>query len=95
MARRIELKGRYKFVNQTKPQNRADNKNDTRHIFYEAMLRNNTFEDYEADVGDEKVVIRAQEGTRLVTGHDEIMYVACDRGWIVGIDMAVPRWRRG
>jgi hypothetical protein len=94
MAPAIELKGRYKFANQTKPKDRADNKNDTRHIFYVAMLRNNTFENYYADVGDRKVVITTQKGTRIVTGRGEILYAACDRGWIVGIDMVVPRWRR-
>ena len=93
MGPRIELKGRYKFANQKKPEERAANKQDPRHVFYEAMLRHSTFEAYDADVGDQVVVNKGQR--RYVTGRAEMSYAARERGWVVGVDMIVPRWRRG
>jgi hypothetical protein len=84
MAQRIEFHGRYRFANQKRPEIRKANQNDPRHIFYEAMFRHNTFEAYEADVGEKTVLIRTSTGTRPVSGHDEIRYAVRDRKWIKG-----------
>ena len=82
MAIRLHYAGPYVFVNQAMLRERANRRNDPRHIFYQAMLEHSTYEDYEAAVGGRTVTIDTRRGRRPVTGHAEIRYARDDRGWI-------------
>ena len=80
-ARRKILTGRYTRVNEAFLRQRANRRDDPRHVFYAAMLANETYESYEAAVrGIEVVVPTYKKGP--ITGHMEMLY-ARNSGWIV------------
>jgi hypothetical protein len=81
MAARVVFSGRFKRVNEAFLRERANRKHDPRHIFYNAMLENDTYEAYEAEVGNKEVVVETFNPPRLVNGHTEMWY-ARDSGWI-------------
>lgn len=82
MSPRSEYTGRYVFANHDKLRERAGRTNDPRHIFYRAMLTHSTYDGYEAEMGSRVVMIPTRRGQRPVTGHAEIRYARCHRGWI-------------
>jgi hypothetical protein len=81
MAPRIVFSGRFTRVNEAFLRERANRQHDPRHIFYKAMLENDTYEAYEAEVGNREVVVERFNPPRLVNGHTEMWY-ARDSGWI-------------
>ena len=56
--------------------NRRD---DPRHIFYEAMLENDTYEAYEVAIGMKTVLVETWNPPGLCSGHAEIRYARNDR----------------
>jgi hypothetical protein len=87
MAARTVFSGRYVRVNEAFLRERANRESDPRRIFYEAMLSNDTYEAYEAEVGTTDVSVDTFRPPRLVNGHTEMWY-ARDSGWI---EDAAPR----
>lgn len=81
MAPRIEFSGRFKRVNEAFLRERANRQDDPRKIFYKAMLRCETYEAYEAEVGNTEVLVETFNPPRFVSGHTEMWY-ARDSGWI-------------
>jgi len=77
----LELKGRYRLVNDTHLRERANQKDDPRHAFYEAILLSLTYEDYFARVGGLKVQPDTYK-TRPVNAAMEIKYCR-DNGWVI------------
>lgn len=75
------LSGRYTRINEVFLRERAGRRNDPRHVFYVAMLTNNTYETYEAAIRG-IVVSVATYRTGPVNGHMEMLY-ARRNGWIV------------
>ena len=76
-----ELRGRYKILNDAALRKKANNNDDPRHIFYDAMLANNTYEGYLRQVGN-KTVQPATYRTKPVSGLMEITYCRNQRRWI-------------
>lgn len=81
MGRRIAFSGRFVRINQAFLRERANRESDPRRIFYNAMLENDTYEAYEAQVGNKEVVVETFHPPRLVSGHTEMWY-ARRSGWI-------------
>jgi hypothetical protein len=81
MAPRMVFSGRFKRVNKAFLQERANRQHDPRHIFYKAMLEAETYEAYEAMVGNKEVLVETFNPPRLINGHTEMWY-ARDSGWI-------------
>jgi hypothetical protein len=80
---RLMFSGRYVIRNQAIIEDRANRSSDPRHIFYRAMLENNTYEAYEAAVGTTKVLVQTWNPPGWVSGHREMGYVCSSRNrWI-------------
>jgi hypothetical protein len=75
MPQQLHFQGRYVLVNEAKVRERANRKDDLRHVFYEAMLENDAYEAYEAAVSIRTVSVETWNPPRLISGHDEIRYV--------------------
>lgn len=60
---------------------KANRRGDPRHVFYEAILSSNTYEDYYRNASHLKVEPETCR-TSPVTAHMEIRYVRNSRGWI-------------
>jgi hypothetical protein len=75
----VELRGRYKILNDAHLRKRASETHDPRHIFYEALLASETYEQYLARVGG--VTVQPATTSYAVTGRMEIKYCR-DRRWI-------------
>jgi hypothetical protein len=82
MPQQLDLRGRYVRIDEAKLRERANRKDDPRHIFYEAMLENDSYEAYEAAIGMRTVLVETWRPPSLVSGHAEIRYARNDRGWI-------------
>ena len=82
MPEQLDLRGRYVRANAAKLRQRANRKDDPRHVFYEAMLENDSYEAYEAVMGTRTVLVETWNPPSLVSGHAEILYARNDRGWI-------------
>ena len=82
MPQQLDLRGRYVRVNEAKLRERANRKDDPRHVFYEAMLENNSYEAYEAAIGERMVLVETRSPPSSSSGHAEIRYARNDRGWI-------------
>jgi hypothetical protein len=81
MAHRILLEGTFVRVEEAKLREKANRTHDPRHVFYRAMLENDTYEHYEnATRGVEVYPITYR--SRPVTGHREMIYVRNRRRWI-------------
>jgi|GEM_PF-2372087 len=79
MSERTHIKGRYRIVNEAFLREKA-NRDDPRHPFYVAMLANDTYEGYLADVGRKLVEVDGFK-QNPISGRFEILY--CRRnGWI-------------
>lgn len=81
MGRRVVFSGRSVRANEGFLRERANREGDPRRIFYRAMLEHDTYEAYEADVGNTEALVEAFHPPRLVNGHTEMWY-ARDSGWI-------------
>jgi hypothetical protein len=66
MATRVVFSGRFKRVNEAFLRERANRDHDPRHIFYKAMLEVETYEAYEAAVGNKEVLV---EGIQPTAAH--------------------------
>jgi hypothetical protein len=76
---RTNISGPYVRVNTTLLHEKAS-RDDPRRIFYLAMLTNDTYERYLADVGQQEVLVEGYKANPI-TGRMEILY--CRRnGWI-------------
>ena len=75
------LTGKYTCVNAAFLQQRANRRDDPRHVFYVAMLANDTYESYEAAVRGIDVSVPAYK-KGPINGHMEMLY-ARNNGWIV------------
>jgi hypothetical protein len=84
MPARVAFIGRFKRVNEAFLRERANRKHDPRHIFYSAMLENDTYEAYEAEVGTKEVIVETFNPPRLINGHTEMWY-ARHSGWIENV----------
>lgn len=73
MGSGTDLRGHYRILDQAYLRGKANQKDDPRHIFYQAMLSNNTYEAYLAEVGQKSVEIDSYRQSR-VTGRMEILY---------------------
>ena len=73
MGKYTTLAGRYRILNESFLRERAKRTFDPRHLFYEAMLSNETYEAYLAAMGDN----RGRFSSRT-----EILY-ARRNGWII------------
>jgi hypothetical protein len=82
MPQQLGLRGQYVRVNEAQLRERANRKDDPRHIFYEAMLENDSYEAYEAVIGTKMVRVETWTPPSMVSGHTEIRYARNDRGWI-------------
>ena len=76
----IDLRGRYRVLNDTFLRERANRSNDPRHEFYRAMLSNRTYEGYLAEVSG-KIVEVPSHPSAPITGRMEILYARRNR-WI-------------
>jgi hypothetical protein len=72
MGRGTDLRGRYRILDLAYLRGKANQKDDPRHIFYRAMLSNNTYEAYLAEVGEKSFEIDTCQ--YRVTGRMEIRY---------------------
>lgn len=72
MGRLTNLTGRYRVLNEASLREKAKRTFDPRHLFYGAMLSNETYEDYLSAVGDNRGPF---------SGRTEILY-ARRNGWI-------------
>lgn len=79
MAERVHLTGRYRIIDRAFLTEKAS-RDDPRHIFYLAMLANNTYEGYLAEVGQKEVHAKTYQ-TGPVNGRMEILY-ARRRRWL-------------
>lgn len=75
------LTGRYSRINEVFLRVRAGRHADSRHVFYVAMLANDTYEAYEAAIQDIEVSAPTYR-TGPINGHMEMLY-ARRNGWIV------------
>jgi hypothetical protein len=92
MSNRIVFSGQYLLNNEAFLRERANRIGDPRKIFYEAMLKSNTYEAYYAEVGNKEVLVEIFRPARLVSGHTEMWYARNQTGWI---EDAPPRDRFG
>jgi hypothetical protein len=74
------LSGRFRILNRDALEKQAARKSDPRHVFYEAMLAADTYQDYIALVGS--VTVQPATTVYAVTGPMEFRYVKEKRGWI-------------
>jgi len=75
MAYRTVLAGRYEVVDLPYLRRRANDKSDQRHVFYDAMLKHDSYEAYEAATDGIKVTAPTfGEGNASISGRDEILY---------------------
>jgi hypothetical protein len=81
MPQRLQFSGRYVRLNVAMLRQRANRRDDPRHIFYEVMLENDTYEAYEAAVGVKTVRVETWNPPGPCSGHAEIRY-ARRNGWI-------------
>ena len=73
MGKRANLTGRYRVLKEASLRERAKRTFDPRHLFYEVMLSNETYEDYLAAVGDNRGPFSSRT---------EILY-ARRNGWVI------------
>lgn len=76
--------GGYKISDRAQLRDRANRRDDPRHVFYKALLESNSFEAYEAMIRGIQVSPDTLMGTyrkRPVTGRAEFLY-ARRQGWI-------------
>ena len=78
--RGTNLKGAFVLINEALIREKANRKDDPRHIFYKAMLETRTYEAYDAAVGSIHVSVETYK-TCPISGRMEIKY-ARKRGWI-------------
>lgn len=83
-VRCTKLKGAFVLINESFIREKANRKDDPRHIFYKAMLETSTYEAYEAAVGGIEVSVETYK-TGPISGRMEIKY-ARKRGWIADAD---------
>ena len=81
MSERVHLAGRYKIMNESILREKAGRENDPRHIFYEAMLENNSYAAYLAEVGQTLVNVEGYKANPI-SGRMEILYARKYR-WVV------------
>jgi len=79
MTTRTVLTGRYRLLNRALLQEKA-NRDDPRRAFYSAMLANETYEAYLAEVGQKEVSVESYK-TGRINGRMEILYCR-RRHWI-------------
>jgi hypothetical protein len=73
--------GPFKIINFSAIEKKSQRTDDPRHVFYQAMLAERTYEAYDAAVG--KVTVEPKTTSYLVTGAMEIRYVRNQLRWIV------------
>ena len=83
-SRKKSLTGGYSRINEAFLRQRASRHDDPRHVFYVAMLANDTYEKYEATVGGIEVFVSTYS-KGPINGHMEMLY-ARRSGWIVDDD---------
>lgn len=76
----LELRGRYKILNDTFLREKANRETDPRHVFYIAILTSRTYEEYMSRVGHLEVKPDTYK-TKPVTAAMEIRYCRKNR-WI-------------
>ena len=74
------LSGKYTRTNEARIRQRADRRDDSRYVFYVAMLTNDTYESHEAAVHGIEVVV-PDYSRRPNNGRMEMLY-ARRSGWI-------------
>lgn len=74
------LTGRYQLKNRLRLLEKASRVDDPRHEFYAAILENNTYEGYLAQVGEKEVKVKTCKNGPI-SGRMEIRY-AYKNGWI-------------
>jgi hypothetical protein len=80
------LVGSYRINNRAIIEEKAARHGDPRHVFYKAMLRYETYEDYLREVGALKVLPPPKWNCGRVTGRREILYARSSRNrWISDI----------
>ena len=80
MAERVHLTGHYRVLDEAFLREKANRKNDPRHVFYAAMLANKTYQAYLDEIGQRKVTVNGfKDGP--IKGRREILY-ARQHGWI-------------
>lgn len=72
----------YQITNRDALQKKANNKDDPRYVFYEALLRSSSHEEYIQCLGG-NVVVQPEAFRRPVTALAEYRYVSQVRGWIM------------
>jgi hypothetical protein len=82
MISHVPGSGRYVCANQTKIQERAENTNDPRSVFYQAMLKNNSYDAYEKQVGTLEVLVETWHPPEIMSGNREMRYARNIRRWI-------------
>ncbi len=73
MAKRTNLSGRYKILNTWLLREKAERRDDPRHVFYLSMRANNTYEGYLAEVGRREIVVKGYKANPI-SGRMEILY---------------------
>lgn len=73
--------GGYRILNHSRLLAKASNRQDPRHIFYAAMLKNCEYAGYLAEVGS--ITVRVATNNRDINGRMEIGYARDDRKWII------------
>ena len=74
------LRGRYRILDKAFLLEKANRRDDPRHVFYHAILSNNSYEDYLSKVGAISVNVDTHP-SGPITGRMEILY-ARRSGWI-------------
>jgi len=78
MGKRVDLQGRYRILDEAYLRAKANDAKDPRHIFYVAMLSNNRYEEYLAQVGEKAFKIPTyRDGPN--SGRMEIFYARRNR----------------
>lgn len=80
MGTEVTLSGGYRILARAFLREKANRTDDPRHVFYVAMLSNDRYEAYEAEVRGKTVTPETYK-TGPVNGHMEILY-ARRHGWI-------------
>ena len=68
-----DLRGRFRIVNRCQIQKKAENIDDPRHVFYQAMLASGTYAEYLARAGS--IIVQPETTAYSVSGEMEIRYV--------------------
>jgi hypothetical protein len=80
----IELRGPYRIAKRAIIEEKAQRNSDSRHIFYQAMLKCRTYEEYLRAVGSHEVQPPPKWKGGPVSGRQEMVYARSARNqWIV------------